>query len=295
MAVYRNEETSPPYRFYARNGHQDLLYARPWVWHQPCSLSIDTPAVEVQTWGEFLARERECLDVFASAYGSFGGYPHRFEGYYAPAVNTSQYNEIRVDLTVLVLRDGDGGLRGYAIAGEERGSPNLHLLEIAATGNDPSAGLSLLGAYTKLAADRGSKAIASMADSSPYRVALQALGYQPAPRSRSSMVIMAYALDPEGLARAVWREDESTAALQVVAWTPKREVVLHRSRRTPSSQVVLEMKEGTLTRLLFGRLDLESAVADERVTAVNGSPSGIRAIAQALPYTPWAYHYLDFV
>jgi hypothetical protein len=109
------------------------------------------------------------------------------------------------------------------------------------------------------------------------------------------MVIMAYVLEPEGLARAVWRDGDATAGLDVVAWTPEREITLHRARRDLVTRVVLEMKEATMTRLLFSRLDLEAAISEERVTAVGAGPGEIRAIAQALPYTPWAYHYLDFV
>jgi hypothetical protein len=271
------------------------MYARPWVRRGAALHSADSSAVQRQTWDDFLAGENERLDVFASAYGHFGGFPNRFEGYYGPAVNTSQYSEIPVDLTAFALREEGGALQGYAIAGEERDNPTLHLLEIAARGNDPSVGLRILAAYSRLASERGVKAVASMADSSPYRPLLEALGFQPAPRSRSSMVVMAHALDPEGLARAVWREDEATAALEVLAWTPEREVLLHQARRDPPARAVLEMKEATLTRLLFGRLDLEAAVAEERVTAVGAGPAEIHAIAQALPYTPWAYHYLDFV
>jgi hypothetical protein len=54
------------------------------------------------------------------------------------------------------------------------------------------------------------------------------------------------------------------------------------------------MKESTLTRLLFSRLDLQAAVADERVTAMGAGEAEIQAVAGALPYTPWAYHYLDY-
>ena len=295
MAVYRNDELSPPYRFYARNGHQDLLYMRPWVRRGPALRGLGSAQVRSHGWEEFLADEEQFLAVFASAYGAYGGFPQRRAGYYAPAVNTSQYNEIPVELAVLAHRDGTDALRGYAIVGEERGSPTLRLMELAALQTDLTVATGLLAAFVELAADRGIKAEVSAADSSPYAACLRALGFKPGLRSQSSMVIMAYPLDPERMVEAVWRESEATASLEVIAWTPEREVHLHRARHDPATRVVLEMKQDILARLLFSRLDLKAAVAQERVTAVGGGEADVAAIAQALPHTPWVHHYLDFV
>jgi GNAT superfamily N-acetyltransferase len=295
MAVYRNDELSPPYRFYARNGHQDLLYMRPWVHRGPAVRSAGSLQIRAHSWEEFLADEAQYLAVFSSAFGAYGGFPQRQAGYYAPAVNTSEYNEVPVELTVLAQRDQAGSLQGYAVVGEERDSPTLHVMEMAALDNDLSIAIALLAAVTQLAAERGIKAVVSTADSSPYAAALRALGFAPASRSQSSMIIMAYPLDPERLAGAVWRESEATAGLEVSAWTPEREVCLHRARRDPATPIVLEMKEDTLARLLFSRLDLRAAIVQETVTTAGAGDADVEAIAQALPYTPWVYHYLDFV
>ncbi len=53
------------------------------------------------------------------------------------------------------------------------------------------------------------------------------------------------------------------------------------------------MKEDALARLLFCRLDLRAAVAEESVTAPGATDAEVRAVAAALPFTPWVYHYLD--
>jgi hypothetical protein len=53
------------------------------------------------------------------------------------------------------------------------------------------------------------------------------------------------------------------------------------------------MKEEALARLCFCRLDLQAAVAQEIVTTPDATDAEVRAIAAALPYTPWVYHYLD--
>jgi len=55
------------------------------------------------------------------------------------------------------------------------------------------------------------------------------------------------------------------------------------------------MKEDSLTRLLFARLDLQAAVRQELVTVVGGTESDVTPIARALPFAPWAYHHLDYI
>jgi len=293
MMVYRGDERSYAYHYYHNNGHHDLTYLRSWV-RRDGSPDVSAGGVEAAPWDGFLAREEEYLSVFRSAYGAYGGYPERGPGYYGPAVRTAMYDEVPLEITVLSRRSEEGVL-GYAIVGEERRSPTLHLLELATVGNDLSQALPLLATYAAMAAQRGLPLAASMPDSSPYVPALRALGFEPQPRSRSSTMIMAHVLDPESLAEATWRENEGTMGLEVQAWTPERQAMLHRTQLGHGRPVLLEMKEETLTRLLFGRLDLESALAQEIVTAGSANAADIRAIAQALPFSPWAYHQIDFI
>jgi len=305
VAVYRGDERSDGYRYYHRNGHQDLLYARVWardgLTEAKGSVQVSTRGVLSCTWREFLADEAQFLDVFATAYGAFGGYPMRQVGFYANAVDTVQYNEVPVELAVFVARDGDGVLQGYAITGQERTNPVTHLLEIAARRNDQAVALRLLAAFCGLAAEKNTPARVATSDASPYVPALRMLGFEPSPRADDPMMIMAYPLDPEGLTSAVWRdsprprggESPATDALDVMAWTPQREVYLHRAKGPNGRRIVLEMKEHSLARLLFSRLDLLAAVRQETVTAIGASPADLEAVAQALPFTPWVYHYLD--
>jgi predicted N-acetyltransferase YhbS len=297
MAVYRGDERSNGYRYYHRNGHQDLLYARVWtrggLTEGMSSARISTQGVLSCTWCEFLADEAKFLDVFASAYGAYGGYPEWQVGFYANAVDTVQYNEVPVELAVFVARDSAGVMQGYAIIGQERTNAVTHLLEIAARDNNQAAALRLLAAFCDLADEKGAPPKVMTSDASPYVPAFRMLGFQPSPRADDPMMIMAYPLEPEGLTSAAWREGPATDALDVMAWTPQREVYLHRAKGPNGRRIVLEMKEHSLTRLLFSRLDLLAALRQETVTAVGAGPADLEAIAQALPFTPWVYHYLD--
>ncbi len=296
MMVYRGGERSPGYRYYARNGHYDLAYLRPWMLDQAPAL----PYAPVECTGlqEFLAREAEVLAIFAEAYGALGGYPLRHPGYYAAALNTNQYAEVPMQFMAFWQRaEGDPGapLVAYALVGEEQYTPALQLLEIAARGNDPAAALPLLLAFAHQAAQRGLPAIAYLPDFSPYAPILRAIGFRQTPRSHDSLMIMGHVHDPEALAQAVWRENKATAHLEVWGWTPERHVLLHRPQGLQRRSILLETKEEALTRLLFGRLDLEAAIDQEIVTAVGADEAAVRAIAHALPFTPWAHHHLDYI
>ncbi len=293
MAVYRNDEFSPPYRFYRRSGHHDLLYIRPWVRTGPAAVSPG--GLDVWSWEQFLTHEAEALGVFAEAYAAHGGFPERHAGYYGPAVQTPEYAEVPVELSVLVHRAADGALGGYAILGLERHNPALYLMEIAVRGHNREIASSLLAGLASAAAERNLPAVVTVPDSAPICALLEALGFVPRSRAQSSLILMLHALDPEALAQAAWRESAATEGLEVLVWTPEREVWLHRARRTPARRVTLEMKEETLTRLVTCRLDLEAALAQQSVTALGADEAALAAIAQALPLTPWIYHHLDFV
>lgn len=294
MAVYRDDERSPAYRYYNRNGHHDVMYMR--RWQHTGSPNIPIAPLETWTWEQFLHHELEVLEIFEDAYGAWGGFPERRRGFYRSAVRTAVYYEIPLVLSVLVRRDSAGRLAGYAILGEERLNPTLHLMEIAARNHDIQTALVLLAAFAAEAAQRDLPAVASVPDSFPYLAALQTVGFQPHTRAHpSTMVMMFHILDPEGLARATWRESDATADLDVIAWTPLREVWLHRALRSAKRHIVLEMKEETLTRLLLGRLDLNAAFMQQLVTATGADDATLTAIADALPFVPWTYHYLDYV
>jgi hypothetical protein len=203
-------------------------------------------------------------------------------------VDTPQYNEVPVTLTVLEM-----GESGYLVAGRERDATVLHLMEIAARDQDVAVMAQLLAGFSALAAETGAQPVAMTNDAAPVTPALRAAGFQPDARSADPMMIMAHLLDPGALAAAAWRDDAATSQLDVTAWTPEREVVLHRAAGPGARRVTLEMKEDALARLCFCRLDLQAAVAQEIVTTPDATDAEVRAIADALPYTPWVYHYLD--
>ncbi|MGQ9515390.1 MAG: hypothetical protein ACUVTL_10170 [Thermoproteota archaeon] len=55
------------------------------------------------------------------------------------------------------------------------------------------------------------------------------------------------------------------------------------------------MKDDTLTRLLFRRIDLISAVRFEYITIDCCSAKELRMIASSLPYTSWEHNHIDYI
>ncbi|MBC7107146.1 MAG: GNAT family N-acetyltransferase, partial [Firmicutes bacterium] len=114
MMVYREDERSRAYRFYRRTGHEDLAYLTSWV-REPAPV-WPSEAVRRVAYAEFLEQQERAVDLFRSAYGNQAGYPPRFCGYYEVAVQTPQYEEVPLDLSVLQV-PAEGSMRGYAVIG----------------------------------------------------------------------------------------------------------------------------------------------------------------------------------
>jgi len=296
MMVYRGGEQSAGYRFYTKTGHHDLSYLRPFWLQEP--KAQPTTKVKRVSYRELMDNEPEFLAVFRSAYGRYGGFRRRGPGYWKEAFSSAYFDMIPQELVLLRLDDGQP-LQGYALLSRELG-PNrvhecAHLLELATLRGDPALARPLLAEAMTVAAEWGVSFRAFSTDHAPYVRLLAELGFRPLSRGESSMMIMAYVLDPARLGPKVWQEHAEAEGLEVTVWTPQREAVIHPAASTPARPVLLEMKEDLLTRLLLSRLDLVTAVQQELVTVIGGDDHDVAAIAKALPLAPWAYQHVDYI
>ena len=73
--------------------------------------------------------------------------------------------------------------------------------------------------------------------------------------------------------------------IEVRAWTPDGEYVL-RPETAPQQRIQLEMKSETLTRWIFGWLNLQAALEMELVTGTGLCDNTAAALARALPFAP---------
>ena len=109
------------------------------------------------------------------------------------------------------------------------------------------------------------------------------------------MMIMARVLDPEALARRVWDPCVSLPGLEARVWSPEREACIYSGPGKTKRTVVLEMKDELIARLLLSRLDVAQAHAHELITVTGARPKEIAGIADALPFSAWRHHDIDYI
>ncbi len=286
LMVYRGGERSAGYRFYQKTGHVDLHYS------QTCALAeprrCETSAKEGDT-EQFLAAEEEIAPVFESAYGRFGGFPEREPGYWKRALDSVIYACLPREFSSLFLRK-DGRLVGYALLGaytERWVDKRWHVLEMAAERNDPALIEEILAAACDSAARRGLGVQMEAPRWHPVFPTLTKLGFTVAQRGQ---IIQGRPLDFEAMMRS--QLDGKVSDLTVKFSTPARDFALEFG--TGARKAILEMKDDTLVRLLFGRIDLLEAIRLEQVTVV-GDDATVRSLAAALPFVPWLYHEIDYI
>ena len=289
LLVYRGAERSDGYRFYDNNGLHDVSYIRT-VTLDP----IEAPA-EGTRWLDadaFFAQEATWLAIFDGCYASFGGFPARGPAYLREIITKGIWNTaIRTEMAYCILEER-GEPTGYLVAGQRDKSgddSSWTVMELAVRGGSVERAKRLLDA----ARGRGEPLRCRVSAAAPIAAAVLELGAALPPRERASM-IMVHVLDIESTARKVWRHVPELRDIEVRVWTPLREGILHRPERV-SRTVTLELKEHMLSRLLMRRLDVATAVAEERITLCGALPGDPEAIARALPPCPWVYHQIDYL
>ena len=269
MMVYRGGESTSGYNFYFKNEHYDVSYPRPRILKKP--QDADVQEVGVAEIDELYSREDEVLRVFKRAFDKFGGYPERDVGYWRRALNSIIFQEDPQDFKFFYMEDDGGSLIGYAIAGKTRGKAIVSILELATIDGRKDLASRLIASVSGFAARSKCTVHINSPDFSLYDDVLKEAGFVGFPRSESSMMIMAHIVDPESLAKKVWRENENLRNVTVIAWSPRRQVILHQAETgVPRKKIILEMKDDILTRLLLSRIDLISAVKQELVTVAKG-------------------------
>ena len=293
MMVYREGELTPGYNFYFKNEHYDVSYPRPRILREP--RDVAEQRVKIAEIEELYSRENEVLRVFKSAFYKFGGYPERNIGYWRRALSSIIYQELPQTFKFFYIED-KGSLVGYAIIGRNHGEPLVSIFEWATLNGRKDLAAQLIASISGFAARNKCNVRIYSPDFSLYDDVLKKMGFVGLPRWKSSKMIMVHIVDPESLAKKVWRENESLKDAKVSAWSTRKQVVLHHPEtHVPRKEITLEMKDDILTRLLLSRVDLVNAVKQELVTVVKGDMKDIREVAYSLPYTPWEYHEIDYI
>jgi len=288
LMVYRGGERTDGYRFYVKSGHRDLLFLRPLTLAEPqrCEANV---AVEGLAWIEAL--QPELLACFEATYGTFGGFPRRHATYWTQQLG-SQIYEVLPQQAFVVRHPASGPLAAYALAGRrtrEDQRDHLSILEVAGFG-EGAIEQALLG-LQDLAAREGASVRTLTSAEDPHLPTFRRLGFTE--HGRSTM-IMGQPLSPAELFAKACADESALDGLRVDFWAPFADGTLYEGVDAARS-VALEGKDEVIYRLLNRRLDVAAAVRTEWLTVRGGTPDIVDRLAAAFPYTPWAYHHIDYV
>jgi len=292
MMVYRGNESSDGYRFYAKNGHSDVAYLREWSLENPTGGMAGCRRLASRE--DFIGLNRQALPLFRRCYRRFGGHQVRSSEFYADALSSLIFEEVKQDFVFLTIFKGET-LRGYMIVGHRKDMGHMQVLELATEGGAKPPAHRLVEAACAVASQAGCRLSVRCRERGPFADVYRAAGFRPAPRERACMMIMAYPLDIDALARKVFSPQRGLENVQIRLWSPSHSGILQPAAKTPRRTIVLEMKDDMLTRLLLSRLDLRHAVQMELVTAHGASEEDIDLIARGVPFCEWEHHGIDYI
>lgn len=281
-------ENSKAHHFYQKSGHVDLHFIQGYFLNSPEKYES---VVKVAGLDEFLAAEKEVAPVFQSCYADYGGFPARQPGYWKWALSSSIYESLPCDFASLWLRK-EGRLIGYALLGTRTkvwADKKYHIMEMGMLHGDDSIAEELIRAAGDFAAKKKMGVHMDTCRWHPGFQALQRLGFEAEPRQR---MFLGQWIDPQVVLQDQIQKADSLKDVTISVRTinGNYEAV----KDSGKNRIILEMKHDTLTRWLFGRIDLIQAIRMELVTAT-GEDSTIQAVSEALPFTPWIYHEVDYI
>ncbi len=289
LMVYRGAERSAGYRFYVKSGHQDLVCLSFARWQPSTGLSSEAVAADIEVLHE---REAEALQAYNATYASCGGHAPRRPGYWRETLGGQIF--ISVPREILFYRYPAGGeIVAYGIFGipqKEGYQPAMQVMEIASRSGEAGA-VEVLKAAAAEAHGRNGVITDYVSIDHPYRYQYRQLGFVEECRG---MMIMGQAINPQRLFRRICRYPEALTDLKINVWTPTKDYVLFEGPQA-KTEITLETKDIFIERLLTRRLDVVSAVKHDLLTIRNGDMGIARRLGEALPFSPWCHHHLDWI
>ena len=289
LMVYRGAERTAGYRFYHKSGHRDLLYLAQVRWDPPSGLSSDAQRVDI---GVLHNHQDEILRAYNSTHCSYGGHAPRCRGYWREALDGQIF--IAVPAEILFYRyPADGEIGAYGIFGitqHEGYETDVQVLEIASRAGQAGA-REILTAAAAEARPRQTTVIDYISVDHPYRYLYRDLGFVEEGRG---LMIMGQVINPQRLFGRVCRFPQLLADLKIKVWTPTKDYTLFEGPGA-KKEITLEAKDIIIERLLTRRLDVMSAFRHDLLTIRNGDEDIAGRLAEALPFSPWCHHHLDWI
>ena len=294
LMVVRGGEQTDGYRFYRKSGHSDLMYVSSFSKEAGSPLegsgAIDVESVDVESW---LAEESRLLELYESLYGQYGGGRARGRGYWDTIFSSHVFRNRGWELFI-ARRDSE--VVGYLVSarGTWTDLEDLHVYEVV--GRESGAVAELLRNAREKAGNT-KLVVPSVGLANPLREVLLELGFE---ESETTPHIMARILRPERIFRvlvgAEYGNEVPTEleSLVIKVTTPHRSFALHEPQ-SPQKKIHLQMKESTLCRLLFCRLDLKSALDTEIVRWPDRDAGIEQILCRVFEFCRWIQWFSDYV
>jgi len=289
LMVYRGGERSTGYRFYQKSGHRDLLYLAEVRWDPPAGLSSDAQRVDIEVLHD---HQDDILRAYNSTYPLCGGHAPRRRGYWREALGGQIFVAVPGEI-IFYRYPGDGEITAYGIfeiPQKEGYEGNIQVLEIASSAGMAGARQVLRAAGAE-ARQRQTLVTDYVSVDYPYRYLYRDLGFVEQGRG---LIIMGQVINPQRLFQRVCRFPQLLSNLKINVWTPTQDYVLFEGPRA-SKEIFLEAKDIIVERLLTRRLDVMSAFRHDSLTIRNGDEGIAGRLAEALPFSPWCHHQLDWI
>ena len=295
LTVVRRDQPNAAARWYAQTGFHTVMSIRCLylAMEQPPGgqagrylMKVIGPA-EVDQWSG------QMLEVHNAVFANTGGTVARHARYWGPALEHHFYGQ-HYQFQVIGLWSADT-LMGYAVvgwSGWHSPRPRMDILELATRQWDTGIAEELIRTTCQLAWSKNVmevRAVISVHD--PYRGYLARTGFV----DQWGYVMLAKWLWPQRyldalqLGEALGASD-LTVQIQAAGEVPLRIATGRRTMR-------LTGDASAITRLLLQRLEISTAVHDGTLVVTSGGDidRDVAALSMAFPWTPWAFHMLDYI
>ena len=288
LCVYRGGERSDGYRFYRKTGHGDLYYAT--YLRLPAeaigsSWSTLCEQVETHPWSAAENLEEKLLPIFEQCYASCGGFWTREKGFFQRVISSHVFRQGGARL-YLVRQDGE--ITAYSIANP--GDMDGYLIYDIAS-KDPGVFRRLVARMALDAKEKGQDLrVLSNREHAVFELFLDC-GFEP---EQNEPYIMARIVRPDRIFSVLSSHSELKSLLELRAVTPHRDVVLNAPEHARFA-ATLYLKEHQLSRLLFCRMDLQSALRTNMVRISPVSDRIATELSRIFAFSPWVTSRMDYI
>ncbi|MBN1809490.1 MAG: GNAT family N-acetyltransferase [Planctomycetes bacterium] len=290
-------ERQKAYHYYVRNGFVALAVPVTYTWRFERSAGVpESQGAEVgEGFDLYRANEAELLDIYRSRGAAQAGcYVHE-PGWLTPTRGFHDRNDDSNNgraLRTVIVRDGKGGIRSYALvlALRKQGTPG-QVLEAACRGGEPRWAEIALYASAREAAKAGAEGLVIWGGSGhPLDAVFRSL---PGVEASRGLGIYGQPLNAQAVADAAYGDSLNRAGLAVRATYEDGDERGEIRVGSGGEELVLAMSRADWVRFVYRRLDVVSGVRQDAVSVICGGPV-LERFAAAAGAVPWAYEGISY-